>query len=263
MDLKLEGRVALVCGSSSGLGLAIATALAEEGCHIALNGRDPDRLQLAAQVVAPVARGQIDGFPADVSIPADVNKLIDNVTTKLGPVDILICNAGGPPATTFDKAPEESWRAAIDLNLLSTINLCRAAVPGMRDRRWGRVVCLTSIGAKQPLGDLILSTTARAGVLGFQKALADEVAADGVTVNAVCPGYMKTERVGELLGKRAEMQRRPPDEILASLVQGIPMRRMGDPEELAATVAFLASEGASYITGVALQVDGGFVRSIL
>ena len=124
-------------------------------------------------------------------------------------------------------------------------------------------MCLTSVGAKQPLGDLILSTTVRAGVLGFAKALADEVAHDGVTVNSVCPGYMKTERVDELLGKRAEMQKLPPDEILAGLIRNIPMRRMGDPAELAATVAFLVSEPASYITGVALQVDGGFVRSIL
>jgi 3-oxoacyl-[acyl-carrier protein] reductase len=263
MDLKLNGRVALVGGSSSGLGLAIATTLAEEGCNVTLNGRDPDRLQLAAQTVKPNAQGRVEVFRADVSVPADVNRLIDEVSHQLGPVDILVCNAGGPPATKFASAPEDSWRAAIDLNLLSTINLCRAAVPGMRERKWGRVVCLTSVGAKQPLGDLILSTTARAGVLGFAKALADEAAPDGVTVNAVCPGYMKTERVGELLGKRAEMQRRPPDEILAGLVQAIPMRRMGDPEELAATVAFLASDRASYITGVALQIDGGFVRSIL
>lgn len=263
MDLKLNGRVALVCGSSSGLGLAIAAALAEEGCDVALNGRDPDRLQLAVQTVTPQALGRVEGFPADVSVPTDVSKLIQDVSQRLGPVDILVCNAGGPPATKFAEAPADSWRAAIDLNLLSTINLCRAAVPSMRERKWGRIVCLTSVGAKQPLGDLILSTTARAGVLGFTKALADETAPAGVTVNAVCPGYMKTERVGELLGKRAEMQRRPPDEILAGLVQSIPMRRMGEPEELAATVAFLASEGASYITGVALQIDGGFVRSIL
>ncbi|MGD8726173.1 MAG: SDR family oxidoreductase [Gemmatimonadales bacterium] len=263
MDLELDGRVALVGGSSSGLGLAIAATLAEEGCEVALNGRDPDRLQLAVQTVLPQARGRIDGFRADISIPGDVTKLVEGVSQRLGPVDILVCNAGGPPATAFETAPEDSWRSAIELNLLSTINLCRAVVPGMRQRGWGRVICLTSVGAKQPLGDLILSTTARAGVLGFAKALADEAAPDGVTVNAVCPGYMKTERVGELLGKRAEMQRRPPDEILAGLVQGIPMRRMGEPEELAATVAFLASERASYITGVALQIDGGFVRSIL
>ncbi len=263
MNLNLEGRVGLVCGSSSGLGLAIATTLAQEGCSVALNGRDPDRLQLAVQSVEPQATGRVAGFRGDVSFPADVNRLVDGIAAQLGPIDILICNAGGPPATKFGEASAESWQEAIDLNLLSTINLCRATVPAMRARRWGRVVCLTSVAAKQPLGDLILSTTARAGVLGFAKALADEVAADGVTVNAVCPGYMKTERVGELLGKRAEMQRRPPDEILADLVRGIPMRRMGDPAELAATVAFLASPQASYITGVALQVDGGFVRSIL
>lgn len=263
MDLRLDGRVALVCGSSSGLGFAIASALAEEGCTVGLNGRDPERLQQAVQVVASRTKGSIDGFRADVSVPSDVVDLVATVSSRLGGLDILVCNAGGPPATRFADAPSESWQKALDLNLLSTINLCRAVLPAMRQRQWGRIICLTSVGAKQPLGDLILSTTARAGVLGFAKALADEVAPDGVTVNSVCPGYMKTERVGELLGKRAEMQHKPPDEILAGLVQNIPMRRMGDPAELAAAVTFLASDRASYITGAAIQVDGGFVRSIL
>jgi 3-oxoacyl-[acyl-carrier protein] reductase len=263
MDLHIKGRTALVCGSSSGLGLAIATALAKEGCTVALNGRDPDRLHRAVTGLQSASGATVDGFPADVSAPGEVQSLVASVSSRLGAVDILVCNAGGPPATRFADAPSDSWQRAVDLNLLSTINLCRATVPGMRARKWGRVVCLTSVGAKQPLGDLILSTTVRAGVLGFAKALADEVAHDGVTVNSVCPGYMKTERVDELLGKRAEMQKLPPDEILAGLIRNIPMRRMGDPAELAATVAFLVSEPASYITGVALQVDGGFVRSIL
>jgi len=263
MDLNIEGRTALVCGSSSGLGLAIATTLTQEGCAVALNGRDPDRLHRAATALRSASGIAVEGFRADVSSPAEVQSLVESVVSRFGAVDILVCNAGGPPATRFADAPANSWWQAIELNLLSTINLCRATVPGMRERKWGRVVCLTSVGAKQPLGDLILSTTARAGVLGFAKALADEVAHDGVTVNAVCPGYMKTERVDELLGKRAEMQKLPPDEILAGLIRNIPMRRMGDPAELAATVAFLVSERASYITGVALQVDGGIVRSIL
>lgn len=263
MDLQLEQRVALVCGSSSGLGLAIATALAEEGCRVALNGRDDARLGRAVERVRQRARANVAGFRADVSVPREVDDLVNRVTRELGPVDILLCNAGGPPPVMFATAPVESWQEALDLNLLSTIHLCRAVVPGMRERRWGRVICLTSVAAKQPLGDLMLSTVARAGVLGFAKALADQVAGEGVTVNSVCPGYTRTERVRELFETRAARDGRGIDEIERSLVQNIPAGRMAEPEELAAAVAFLASERASYITGVALQVDGGFVRSIL
>lgn len=263
MDLQLDERVALVCGSSSGLGLAVATTLAEEGCRVALNGRDEARLEHAIERVRQRARTDVAGFRADVSVPSEAAHLVDRVTRELGPVDILLCNAGGPPPVMFATAPAESWQEALDLNLLSTIHLCRAAVPGMRERRWGRVICLASIAAKQPLGNLILSTVARAGVLGFAKALADQVAGEGVTVNSVCPGYTRTERVRELLDDLATQQERSPDEVERAIVQGIPAGRMAEPEELAAAVAFLASERASYITGVALQVDGGFVRSIL
>jgi 3-oxoacyl-[acyl-carrier protein] reductase len=178
-------------------------------------------------------------------------------------LDILICNAGGPPSTTFGNTPVEEWQNAIDLNLMSSVHLARAAVPIMEQTGWGRIICLTSIAAKEPLPGLILSTTARAGVLGFAKALADEVATAGITVNAVCPGYMKTERVDDLVAERSRHEGRQADEIMGSMVADIPMRRMGDPAELAATVAFLASACAGYVTGVALQVDGGYVRSIV
>ncbi|MDH3291827.1 MAG: SDR family oxidoreductase [Gemmatimonadota bacterium] len=263
MDLNLDSRVALVCGSSSGLGLAIARALSREGCAVAMNGRDQARLDRAVASVAQDAARPVQGFQADVSDPAQVSDVVSAVIASLGPIDILLCNAGGPPATAFAAAPPASWQAALDLNLLSTVNLCRAVVPGMRERGWGRVICLTSVAAKQPLGDLILSTTARAGVLGFAKALADEVAADGVTVNTICPGYMRTERSEELFRRRAGTQRRTVEQITSDLVANIPMRRLGEPAELGATVAFLASEAAGYITGVALAVDGGFVRSIV
>ncbi|MBE0595129.1 MAG: SDR family oxidoreductase [Gemmatimonadales bacterium] len=263
MDLKLGQRAALVCGSSSGLGLAIAEGLAQEGCRVALNGRDPDRLERATRTVAASATADVTGFAADVSDPAAVATLVTAVERHFGHLDILICNAGGPPATSFRNAAPETWQAALDLNLLSTINLCRAAIAGMRARHWGRIVCLTSIAAKQPLGDLILSTTARAGVVGFAKALADEVATDGVTVNVILPGYMRTERVQELQQQRAANLGQPAEEITRRLVEHIPMKRMGEPSELAAVVAFLASDRASYVTGTAIQVDGGFVRNIL
>jgi 3-oxoacyl-[acyl-carrier protein] reductase len=263
MDLKLDGRVALVCGSSSGLGRAIATTLAEEGCRVALNGRDRTRLDAAVRSVTAHALREVAGFVADVSVRSETESLVAQVRERFGSVDILVCNAGGPPAARFEDMPPDSWQAALDLNLLSTIHLCRSAVPIMRRRQWGRIICLTSVAAKQPLPGLVLSTTARAGVLGFTKSLADEVAENGITVNSVCPGYMHTERLDELVERRASQEDRDAAEVARDLVADIPVGRMGEPAELAAAVAFLASERASYITGVALQVDGGFIRSIV
>jgi 3-oxoacyl-[acyl-carrier protein] reductase len=237
MDLGLAKRVALVCGSTRGIGRAVAKALADEGAIVAINGRD---------ATAP--------FPADVSVPAEAERLVRDVAKQFGRLDILFCNAGGPPAAPFKDQPADAWQRAIELNLLSTIHLCRAAVPIMRKAQWGRIICLTSVAAKQPLPGLILSTTARAGVLGFAKALADEVATDGITVNSICPGFIATERIEELT--------RTKPEAMKQMLAQIPMGRIGNPSELAATVAFLASEAASYITGAVLQVDGGFTRSI-
>jgi 3-oxoacyl-[acyl-carrier protein] reductase len=263
VDLKLTGRTALVCGSSSGLGRAIAHQLAEEGCRVAVNGRDQQRLEKALAHLRRIPQAEIEGFRADVAVAAEAEDLVHRVKDRFGSVDILICNAGGPPAVPFRDAPVESWQAAIDLNLVSTIRLCRAAVPIMRKRQWGRIVCITSIAARQPLPGLILSTTARAGVLGFAKSLADELGPDGITVNVVCPGYMHTERVEDLAVQRSSQTKRTTHEILAGFVKDVPLGRMGEPEELAAAVAFLASERASYISGVTLQVDGGFLRSIV
>ena len=237
MNLGLKGRVALVCGGTRGIGRAVATVLTEEGAQVAINGRGPN---------AP--------FPADVSVPAEAERLVNDVAKKFGRLDVLFCNAGGPPAAPFKDQPADAWQKAIELNLLSTIHLVRAAVPIMTKAKWGRIICLASVAALQPLPGLILSSTARAGVLGFAKALADEVATDGVTVNSICPGFIATERIEELTKARPQMMQ----ERLAE----IPMHRVGTPAELAAAVVFLASERASYITGAVLQVDGGFTRSV-
>jgi len=236
VNLGLEGRVALVCGGTRGIGRAVADALAGEGAKVAINGRKN----------AP--------FPADVSVPEQATALVQRVAREFGRLDVLFCNAGGPPAAPFKDQPADAWQKAIELNLLSTVHLARAAVPIMTKGKWGRIICLVSVAAKQPLPGLILSTTARAGVLGFAKALSDEVAKDGITVNSVCPGFIATERIEELTKARPEM--------IKQRLAETPMGRIGTPAELAAAVAFLASERASYITGAVLQVDGGFTRSI-
>jgi len=263
MDLGLAGRVALVCGSTKGIGRGVAKALAQEGARVALNGRHESAVDQAARQLAAETGQTVAPFVADVGIEAQAAALVTRVHHELGRLDVLFCNASGPPAAAFSQQTAEAFHRAIELNLLSTVHLARAAVPLMRKLQWGRIICLTSVAAKQPLPGLILSTTARAGVLGFSKALADEVAAEGITVNVVCPGFIATERITELAETRAKREQRASQEIMREMVAEIPLGRMGRTEELAAAVAFLASERASYITGAVLQVDGGFTRSII
>jgi 3-oxoacyl-[acyl-carrier protein] reductase len=263
MDLGLRGRVALVAGSSAGLGFATARTLAAEGAHVAVNGRDAARCEDAAARIRAAAPGALVlACPGDVARPPEARALVERVAGHFGRLDILVCNAGGPAPTDFAHAPEEAFQRALDLNLLSTVHLARAAAPGMRERRWGRIVCITSIAARQPLPNLLLSTMARAGTHGFAKALSDEVGRDGVLVTVVAPGYMRTERVTSLVEERSRREGRPADAILSEMVANIPLGRIGEPEELAAAIAFLASERASYITGTVLAVDGGFLRGV-
>jgi 3-oxoacyl-[acyl-carrier protein] reductase len=263
MDLGLKDKVAIVTASSRGLGKGIAFELAREGARIAVCARSRERLEQAAADIRAQTGAEVLVIEADVSVDSDVDRIVQATVAHWGQVDILVCNAGGPPSGLFGDFSSEQWRRAIELNLISTINLCRAVVPGMRAQRWGRIIALTSISAKQPIDGLILSNVARAGVLGFTKSLANELARDKITVNCVCPGYTRTERVVELAEATALRESIPIETVYQRWEANIPMRRIGEVEEFAALVAFLASERASFITGTAIQVDGGFIKGLL
>ena len=263
MDLGIRGKTALVTAASRGLGWVTAMRLSMEGANVAICSRDGGRIEEAAEKIRSRTKGDVRAFAADVTDHDRVRELVKEVHDISGSIDILICNAGGPPAGMHHEFSMDDYRAALELNLLSTVNLCYEALPGMKDRRWGRIIAITSVAAKQPLDNLILSNTARAGVLGFLKTLSNQVAQFGITVNSVCPGYTKTERVEDLARKFVADGNGTEDEFYEKLHASIPAGRIGTPEEFAQVVAFLASDGAGYVNGVALQVDGGFYRGLV
>jgi len=262
MDLGIKGKVALVAAASRGLGRAVAEELASEGASLILCARDERRLKATSDAISRSTGGAVLALAADLTIRDDITRLIDSGIQRFGQIDILVTNAGGPPAGRFDQLTREQWETSTQLTLYSAIELARAVLPGMKERRWGRILNITSIAVKQPVENLILSNSLRAGVTGFARTLANEVAADGITVNNILPGYTRTERVEELARMMAEKLGISAEEFKAKWEQEIPMRRLGEPREFAALAAFLVSERAAYITGTSIQVDGGWVRSL-
>ena len=262
MDLGLEGKVALVAAASRGLGYAVAAELAAEGASLVLCARSAEALRDAAARIAETTSAQVLDVAADVSVPADVARVVEACLERFGRVDILVTNAGGPPAGRFEDLSREAWETATRLTLNSVLELTRAVLPGMKERGWGRILNITSIAAKQPVGNLMLSNSLRAAVTGFARTLADEVATHNITVNNLLPGYTRTERVEELARATAERDGISAAEASAKWEAEIPLRRLGEPREFAALAAFLASERASYITGTSIAVDGGWMRSL-
>lgn len=263
MDLGLRGRVALVTAASRGLGKAAAMALSEEGAKVAIASRGETALLAAADEIRMVTGGEVLPVRADVSHAEDLEALVSRVEEEYERIDILVNNAGGPRPGVFTDMIDDDWLQAIHLNLMSTIRLTRLVLPGMRRRKWGRIINITSMSVKQPIPNLILSNTVRAGVVGMAKTLAGQVAAEGITVNNVCPGSMLTDRARSLAATQAQAENTTPKEILSRSEAAIPARRLGRPEELAALIAFLASKQAAYITGTTIQVDGGLIQSLL
>jgi 3-oxoacyl-[acyl-carrier protein] reductase len=257
MDLGIQGKVALVAAASRGLGRGCARQLAAEQCRVAICGRDGDAAERTAREIASRTGSQVVAFSADVSRAQEVQKLLDDVRKTLGDPQIVVTNAGGPPPGTFAGTPLDAYEPALHLNLMSAVHLIHGAVPAMKAQHWGRIIAITSISVKQPIGNLLLSNMARAGLTGFLKTVATELAPFGITVNALLPGTHQTSRIDQLAKERAQREQISVDEVLQEMVAQIPCGAMGDPDDFGAAAAFLAGEQAGYITGQSLLIDGG------
>lgn len=263
MDLGLAGRPAVVAAASKGLGKASALALAREGASVAICARDAGALEAARDEIAEATGATVIAIPADVSRHDQAGLFVREAAEALGGCQILVANAGGPPAGSVEDFDEEDYRAAVDLLLVSAVAMAREALPRMRAAGYGRIVVISSHAARQPIRNLVLSNAVRPAVLGWAKTLSDEVAGEGITVNAVLPGRILTDRVRWLAEQRSAGSGRTAEEELAADAASIPVGRLGDPQELGDLVAYLASERAAYLTGCFIQVDGGLYRGLL
>jgi len=262
MDLGLRERVAIVTGSSRGIGKAIAYGLAQEGAKVMIGARNMKTVKATAREITLSTGTDVLPVRVDLRERDDIASMVAKTVEAFGRIDILIHNTGGPPAKLFSETSDGDWDRAIDSLLRSVVTCFRSVIPYMKAQQWGRLITMTSFAAKQPADRLILSNTLRAGILGLTKTLANELAADGILVNAVCPGWTRTRRVEEL-AKSQTAKNGTYEGVMNAWARTIPLKRLAQPEEIANLVVFLASEKASYITGTVIQVDGGFIRSLI
>ena len=262
MDTGLKNRIAIVAASSQGIGRATAEALAAEGCRVAMCARNPQTLQAAAEGIGKQCGTQMFAQALDVTDAEAVHRFVEAVASKFGGVDICVTNAGGPPAKGFLAASVEEWQKAVDANFLSTVYFAREVIPHMQRKHWGRIITITSITTKQPVPDLVLSNAVRAAVVGLVKSLANEFGKDGILVNNVGPGYTATDRLKELAKTRSAATGMSEQEIFEGWSADAPLKRLGEPREVADTIVWLASERASYVTGQTVLVDGGLYKGL-
>jgi 3-oxoacyl-[acyl-carrier protein] reductase len=263
MDLGLSQRVAIVAAGSSGLGRAAATELSREGARVAICARHAEDLAKTAAEISAQTGHEVFHQSADVTDQLAVTNFVSAVENRFGRVDICVTNSGGPPSKLFKDTNPADWKSAVDLLLMSTVFFAKETLPRMQKNKWGRFITITSYAVKQPVDGLLLSNSVRSAVTGLARTLANEYAADGITVNNVCPGYTRTDRLSELAEAVSARTGVTPAEVFAGWERQIPAGRLGAPQEFAAVVAFLASERASYINGASIAVDGGIVRSLL
>ncbi len=262
MDLGLKNRIAIVAASSQGLGKVVAMGLASEGAKLALCARTEATLNATAEEIRRATGVEVLAQPVDVTDGDQVRGFVAATLARLGRVDICVTNAGGPPVKLFSETTVEDWRSAVNLNLMSTLHFAREVLPRMQKQKWGRFITITSAAVKQPVDGLILSNAVRSAVSGLVKSLANEYGKDNVLVNNVCPGYTQTARLDELAAQLAVGEGVAPDKVRERWAAQVPLRRLGQPEEFANLVVFLASARASYITGVSVAVDGGLVKGV-
>ena len=262
MDLGLKNRVALVAASSQGIGRATAECFAAEGCRVAMCARNPQVVHAAADRIRKRHNAEVFAEAFDVTDPTAVSRFVAAVAQQFGSIDICVTNAGGPPAKGFLSTSLEEWQRAVEMNFLSTVYFAREVIPYMQRKHWGRIVTLTSITTKQPVTDLVLSNAVRAAVVGLVKSLANEFGKDGILVNNVGPGFTATDRLKELAKARATSSGKSEPEIFEAWAADAPLKRLGEPREVADTIVWLASERASYITGQTVLVDGGAYKGL-
>jgi 3-oxoacyl-[acyl-carrier protein] reductase len=262
MDFGIRGKTAYVAASGAGIGRAVAAALAAEGANVALCARNSERVRQTAREIGSAHGVRTAGVAVDLSEDTGSATFVEVARRLLGPASILVTNAGGPPAGEFESLEDAQWEKACRLTLMSAVRLIRECLPDMKAAKWGRIVNISSISVRQPIDGLLLSTALRSAVVGMAKTLSREAGPHGVLVNTVCPGYTRTDRLTDLAARHARQSGSTPEQVIDGWKGETPVRRIGEPEEIAALVAFLCSERASFITGTTICVDGGRVSGL-